>query len=109
MTISGTPKTIHLPKRRNSGLSFLPIIPIFILPLLLRGWRNAHGRSRWGGMPFFMMIPFMFGGFGGVGLSHGGLVEDLVVEASLVAGSHRKGSKHKTSDLTNQAAEVIYP
>jgi len=68
--ISGAPKTIHLPKRRSSGLSFLPIILIFILPLLLRGRRNAHGRSRWGGMPFFMMMPFMFGGFGGRGRGH---------------------------------------
>jgi hypothetical protein len=40
-------------------------------------------------MPFFMMMPFMFGGFGS------GLVEDLVVESSLTAGSHRKDTKQK--------------
>jgi uncharacterized protein len=67
VTISGAPKEIHLPRRRSSGLSFLPILLIFILPLLLSGRRRAYGRSRWGGMPFFMMMPFMFGGFGGGG------------------------------------------
>ncbi len=67
VTISGTPEKIHLPRRRSSGLSFLPILLIFILPIVLRGRRRAYGRSRWGGMPFFMMMPFMFGGFGGGG------------------------------------------
>lgn len=70
VTISGTPKTIHLPERRSSGLSFLPILLIFILPMLLIGRRRSYGRSRWGGMPFFMMMPFMFGGFGGSGGGH---------------------------------------
>lgn len=67
VTISGTPKTIHLPERRSSGLSFIPILLIFIVPMLLIGRRRSYGRSRWGGMPFFMMMPFMFGGFGGGG------------------------------------------
>ena len=67
VTISGAPKRINLPRRRSSGLSFLPILLIFILPILLRGRRRGYGRSRWGGMPFFMMMPFMFGGFGGGG------------------------------------------
>lgn len=70
VTISGAPKKIHLPQRKSSGLSFLPILLIFILPLLLSSRRRAYGRSRWGGMPFFMMMPFMFGSFGGFGGSH---------------------------------------
>ncbi len=70
VTISGAPKEIHLPRRRSSGLSFLPILLVFILPILLGGRRRAYGRSRWGGMPLFMMMPFMFGGFGGFGGGH---------------------------------------
>jgi len=67
VTISGAPTRVQLPGRRSSGLSFLPILLIFILPMLLGGRRRAYGRSRWGGMPFFMMMPFLFGGFGGFG------------------------------------------
>jgi uncharacterized protein len=62
VTITGAPKRIHLPGRRSTGLSYLPILLIFILPVLLGGRRR--GRRHWGGMPFFMMMPFMFGGFG---------------------------------------------
>jgi uncharacterized protein len=63
VTITGAPQRIHLPRRRSTGLSYLPILLIFILPLLLGGSRRS--RRHWGGMPFFMMMPFMFGGFGG--------------------------------------------
>jgi len=72
VTISGAPTRVQLPRRRSSGLSFLPILLIFILPMLIGGRRRAYGRSRWGGMPFFMMMPFMFGGLGGFGGHRGG-------------------------------------
>ncbi len=68
VTISGAPRVTHRPRRRGMGFSFLPILLIFILPMLM-GRRRAHGRSRWGGMGMgmggMMMLPFMFGGFGG--------------------------------------------
>ena len=68
VTISGAPTRAQLPRRRSSGLSFLPILLIFILPMLL-GRRRAYGRSRWGGMGMgmggMMMMPFLFGGLGG--------------------------------------------
>lgn len=62
VTITGAPERIHLPGRKSTGLSYLPILLIFILPMLFGGRRR--GRRHWGGMPFFMMMPFMFGGFG---------------------------------------------
>ncbi|ODS32559.1 MAG: hypothetical protein SCARUB_02310 [Candidatus Scalindua rubra] len=68
VTISGTPRVVHQPRRRGMGFSFLPLLLFMILPMLMgMGRRRAYGRSRWGGMPFFMMMPFMFGGglFGG--------------------------------------------
>ncbi|MFQ5964922.1 MAG: TPM domain-containing protein [Candidatus Scalinduaceae bacterium] len=71
VTITGAPSVVHQPRRRGVGFSFLPILLIFILPMLM-GRRRAYGRSRWGGMPFFMMMPFMFGGFGGFGGHRGG-------------------------------------
>ncbi len=71
VTISGAPKVVHKPKRRGMGFSFLPLLLFFILPMLM-GRRRAYGRSRWGGMPFFMMMPFMFGGLGGFGHRGGG-------------------------------------
>ena len=62
VTISGAPTRAQLPRRRSSGLSFLPILLIFILPMLL-GRRRAYGRSRWGGMGMGMggmtMMPFL--------------------------------------------------
>ena len=69
VTISGAPRTVHQPRRRGSGFSFLPILLIFILPMLMGGRRRAYGRSRWGGMGMggMMMMPFMFGGLGGFG------------------------------------------
>ncbi len=73
VTISGAPTRAQLPRRRSSGLSFLPILLIFILPMLL-GRRRAYGRSRWGGMGMggMMMMPFLFGGLGGFGGHRGG-------------------------------------
>jgi uncharacterized protein len=75
VTISGAPTRVQLPRRRSSGLSFLPILLIFILPMLL-GRRRAYGRSRWGGMGMgmggMMMMPFLFGGLGGFGGHRGG-------------------------------------
>jgi uncharacterized protein len=72
VTISGAPTRVQLPRRRSSGLSFLPILLIFILPMLLGGRRRAYGRSRWGGMGGMMMMPFLFGGLGGFGGHRGG-------------------------------------
>jgi uncharacterized protein len=70
VTISGAPKVVHKPRRRGMGFSFLPILLIFMLPMLM-GRRRARGRSRWGGMGMgmggMMMLPFMFGGLGGFG------------------------------------------
>jgi uncharacterized protein len=63
VTISGAPRVVQQPRKRGMGFSFLPLLLFFILPMLM-GRRRAYGRSRWGGMPFFMMMPFMFGGFG---------------------------------------------
>lgn len=71
VTISGAPQVVHQPRRRGMGFSFLPLLLFFILPMLM-GRRRAYGRSRWGGMPFFMMMPFMFGGLGGFGHRGGG-------------------------------------
>jgi uncharacterized protein len=74
ITISGAPTKVHLPRRRSSGLSFLPILLIFVLPMLMG--RRARGRSRWGGMGMgmggMMMMPFLFGGMGGFGGHRGG-------------------------------------
>lgn len=69
ITVSGAPKVVHQPRRRSSGFSFLPILLIFVLPMLLGGRRRAYGRSRWGGMGMgsMFMMPFLFGGFGGFG------------------------------------------
>ncbi len=58
-TITGVPRRIQLPGRKSSGLSYLPILFIIILPVLLGSKRRC--RRHWGGM----MMPFMFGGFGG--------------------------------------------
>jgi uncharacterized protein len=75
ITISGAPTKVQLPRRRRSGLSFLPILLIFVLPMLM-GRGRARGRSRWGGMGMgmggMMMMPFLFGGMGGFGGHRGG-------------------------------------
>lgn len=73
VTITGAPTRVQLPRRRSSGLSFLPILLIFILPMLM-GRGRARGRSRWGGMGMggMMMMPFLFGGLGGFGGHRGG-------------------------------------
>jgi uncharacterized protein len=75
ISISGAPTKVHLPRRRRSGLSFLPILLIFILPMLM-GRGRARGRSRWGGMGMgmggMMMMPLLFGGMGGFGGHRGG-------------------------------------
>ncbi len=72
VTISGAPKIVHQQRRKSSGFSFLPILLIFVLPMLLGGRRRAYGRSRWGGMGGMMMLPFLFGGMGGFGGHRGG-------------------------------------
>jgi len=75
VTVSGAPTRVQLPRRRSSGLSFLPILLIFILPMLM-GRGRARGRGRWGGMGMgmggMMMMPFLFGGMGGFGGHRGG-------------------------------------
>jgi uncharacterized protein len=75
ITVSGAPTRVQLPRRRSSGLSFLPILLIFILPMLM-GRGRARGRGRWGGMGMgmggMMMMPFLFGGMGGFGGHRGG-------------------------------------
>ncbi len=67
-------------------------------------------------MPFLMMMPFMFGGFGGGGRGHSegdsfrveasvvlavDSAEDLVVEAFQVGGSHRKTPGLTAKNMTN--------